>query len=78
MTLTRRANAIAVPPGQSRERSGLTIWEDEANQYWQAMEPAARQRGRSSLLRFLLVIAMICGAGGLAASFGGGADAWLR
>jgi hypothetical protein len=80
MVLTRRANAqLAADPVQGRDRSGSTIWEDEANQYWQAMEPAAKRRGGgSSLLRVLLFVAVLCGAGGLAVRFGGGADAWLQ
>lgn len=80
MVLTRRANAQpAAEPGQGRDRSGSTIWEDEANQYWQAMEPAAKRRsGGSSLLRLLVFVAALCGAGGLALRFGGGAGAWLQ
>lgn len=63
-TLTRRPNAAAAATADSRERSGSTIWEDEADAYWRTMEPARRAATKRfpRALMFAIVTFAIAGA----------------
>ncbi|RLN87258.1 hypothetical protein BBJ28_00019221 [Nothophytophthora sp. Chile5] len=60
MSLTRRNVPNSAEPA-ARERSASTIWEDEANEYWNKMEPTKRCRKLTGYLGTLVVMLLLCG-----------------
>ncbi|RLN32036.1 hypothetical protein BBO99_00007743 [Phytophthora kernoviae] len=61
MSLTRRNVGPSVDSAL-RERSGSTIWEDEADEYWKNMEPAKRCRRFTSYTGALVLALLVGGA----------------